>query len=121
MVAYESSARRVGISARAHLRLDYCTRPSALCGSARPRELSQACLGLAPPHGASSALCYAKCSLDAVELCVRHAEIRTLLRKERADFDLLVSAHARGERTPCTTLASADAEKVTLSIERGPT
>ena len=121
MVAYESSARRVGISARAHLRLDCCTRPSAICGSARPRELSLACLGLAPPHGATLALCFTKCSLDAVELCVCHAEICTLLRKERADFDLLVLAHARGERTPRKTLASADAEKVTLSIERGST
>ena len=43
--------------------------------------------------------CFTKCSLDAEGFCVRHVEIRTLLGKERANFDLVVSAHERGERT----------------------
>ena len=56
-----------------------------------------------PPVGAAkgafSPLCFAECSLDAEGFCVRHVEIRTLLGKERANFDLVVSAHERGERT----------------------
>ena len=43
--------------------------------------------------------CSTVCSLDAEGVCVRHVEIRTLLGKERANFDLVVSAHERGERT----------------------
>ena len=55
--------------------------------------------------------CFPKCSLDAEGFSVRHLEICTLLAKERADFDLVVSAHARGERTLRKTRASATSEK----------
>ena len=62
-------------------------------------ELSLTHLVFAPARGDNFPKCFPKCSLDAEGFSVRHLEICTLLAKERADFDLVVSAHARGERT----------------------
>ena len=99
-------------SARAHIWHDCCTRPSVVSGSARPVELSLTHLVFAPARGDN----FPECSLDAEGFSVRHLEICTLLAKERADFDLVVSDHARGERTLRKTRASATSEKSRIQL-----
>lgn len=60
--------------------------------------------------------CFTKCSLDAEGFSVCHLEICTLHPMERANFDLVVSAHARGERTLRKTRASATSEKSRIQL-----